>query len=765
MSRRPVRRILPLVVLMTVLATSCGPKEAPHSDPVRRVLVYSMPGVTWDEVQRSDLPNFKRLVARSAIGDISTRIGREPATTTAAYLTLGAGTRAVVPGIDTGVALNPDEPHGGIPASELLRRRLGKTVEGIAYIPVGATIDANATSPFGAVPGTLGDALQDAGVRRAVIANADAAEGFPTDQPPPDGAYARSAATALMGSDGVVPGGSVGRLSLLVDDPAAPFGRRLDPNAVVDTFDEQWDQSGRAVVLVEASDLARATAYASRSTPQQARRLRAEALQDADHLLGRLLDRVNPKTDAVLVVSPVSRTSLGVATMQTPDVHQGLLTSASTRRAGYVYLADVAPTVLDLLGEKPPTSIEGRPFDVIEATGNRVAHLAEQSADAATRDERLPLVVPLVIAALAALALAVWRRDRLPRRAQALLRPLAIGALGLVPGTFLAGQIPATRTSDLAYFAVVLAVGAVVGIIGGLVDRRWPGIGPLIGVGSVLAVIGIDLLIGAPLQVNSVFGYSMAVAGRFTGLGNLAFALFASAAVCFAVLAFDRFGRAALPWIGGVLVAAVLLDGLPMLGADVGGVISVVPAFALTVLALLGRRIGWRQLVACVIGAVLVVGAFGVLDSSRPAGSKTHLARIGEHVTHGRLDLVVTTLWRRVHASFGADEAIIWLLAIAVMVIALAQATAVARGLVGPGAQRKPRPPGTTALWVGLGTVALLGLVANDSSIAVPATMLIVVVPVIILRETAHDGETVEPPAEPAPEPADPAPALQGALP
>ena len=95
-------------------------------------------------------------------------------------------------------------------------------------------------------------------MRRAVIANADAAEGFPTDQPPPDGAYARSAATALMGSDGVVPGGSVGRLSLLVEDPAAPFGRRLDPQAVLDTFDDQWDQSGRAVVLVEASDLSRA---------------------------------------------------------------------------------------------------------------------------------------------------------------------------------------------------------------------------------------------------------------------------------------------------------------------------------------------------------------------------------------------------------------------------------------------------------------------------------------------------------------------------
>ena len=35
---------------------------------------------------------------------------------------------------------------------------------------------------------------------------------------------------------------------------------------------------------------------------------------------------------------------------------------------------------------------------------------------------------------------------------------------------------------------------------------------------------------------------------------------------------------------------------------------------------------------------------------------------------------------------------------------------------------------------MGVGVLATIGLVANDSSIAVPATMLIVVVPVLALR-------------------------------
>ena len=104
----------------------------------------------------------------------------------------------------------------------------------------------------------------------------------------------------------------------LVDDPDAPFGHRLDPTAVLGEFDEVWSASDRQVTLVEASDLSRAAAYRPRATPEQARRLRTEALTDADALLGQLLERIDPAHDAVLVVSPVSAKrspALGVAAL------------------------------------------------------------------------------------------------------------------------------------------------------------------------------------------------------------------------------------------------------------------------------------------------------------------------------------------------------------------------------------------------------------------------------------------------------------------
>jgi hypothetical protein len=735
-----VRRAAFALVVVAVAVLAPPPAGADDLDldrPVERVVIVTLPGVSWAEARRGAMPVLDALVQESAVGVMSSQIGRAPATTTAAYLTIGAGTRSVVPTIDVGVALNPDETHGGVPATAILRRRLGSAVPGIAYLPVGAALDVNADSTYGAVPGTLGDELARAGVARAVIANADAAEGFPIDELPPDGAYSRSAATALMGRDGVVPEGTVGR-DLLLEDPDAPFGRRFARSAVLDAFDRSWLPDRREVVLLEASDLSRAAAYGSRSTPEQRAALRSEALEDADALLGDVLDRVDPATDAVLVLSATAPGGSGMVALRAPTVEPGLLRSATTRRAGYVLLADVAPTVLTLMGEEPPTAIEGRAFGIESARGfDRVGSLIDQGVAAEARDDRLPIVVQVVIAALALLVAAVAAGDRLPARARRALGPVAIAMLGVVPGTFLAGHLDDGRQGVGVYAAAVVATAVLVGLAGTLAERRWPRTGILVGLGSILVLIAGDVLVGAPLQVNTVFGYSTAVAGRFAGLGNLAFALFSAAALTFAVVLVDRGGRRVLAVAVALLVAAVLVDGLPMLGADVGGVASMVPAFALTGMVLAGRTVRWPHLVASAAASFGAVVAFGLLDASRPTSSQTHLARLGEHVVNRRFSSVGDTLLRRVNASFGSTDAAVWLLALALVAAALVHAAVVARGQ-GWLARLRPRDTTSLALAIGLGALALLGLVVNDSSIAVPATMLIVIVPVLVTRRLSR---------------------------
>ncbi len=66
-------------------------------------------------------------------------------------------------------------------------------------------------------------------------------------------------------------------------------------------------------------------------------------------------------------VSPTASPELAIAALRAPGVEPGLLRSSTTRRDGYVQLADVAPTILDLLGEAAPDEIEGRAFEVSAA--------------------------------------------------------------------------------------------------------------------------------------------------------------------------------------------------------------------------------------------------------------------------------------------------------------------------------------------------------------------------------------------------------------
>ena len=755
-ARRWTRRWGAAAAVLAVAGSGVGCTSSAtdiESATVDRVLVVSLPGLGWDDIESADLPHLESFLDEAAVADMSTRIGKRSARTTDAYLTLGAGTRAVAPRIDTAVAVEPDETYGGVPATELLERRLGSVPDGIAYLGIGAAIDANENSAFGGEVGLLGDLLDDAGVDRAVVANADAVEGFVSEDPPPEGAYARGAATMLMGSDGIVPGGSVSR-ALLRDDPQSAFGWRLDHDKVLDAFDQAWDGNGRSVVLVEASDMSRVAAYGSRAASTQRRALRDQARADADALLGELLEHTD-EGDAVIVLSPVSTSSslaLGIAALRAPGVDGGLLQSPTTRRDGYVQLADVAPTVLTLLGEEAPDEMEGRPFQLgASTTGDRVAQLADAADAARFRDATMPLAVTGITLVLLVLAVATAFRDRLWPRARRLLPPLVYGALGLVPGTFLVGQVAAVRANLPAQVAIVVAIAAVIAAVADLAERRRPGAGALVAVGTIVTVIAVDIAVGAPLQLNTTFGYSVAVAGRFTGLGNLAFALFGSATILLAVLIVDRAGDRGMRLALGLMAVVVVVEGLPMLGADVGGVLSMVPAFGATALILLGRRIGWREVLGLAVATVLVLFGFALIDAARPAEVQTHLARFAEQVLDGRWRTFSKSLGRRWQASLGGAELAGWITVGSALAVASVYAALVAARRMGPHATRPLRHRPTLAAAVGLAVLGVVGLVANDSSVAVPLTMLIVAAPVLMLQVLAADP--VAPPAPPEPAP------------
>ena len=230
-----------------------------------------------------------------------------------------------------------------------------------------------------------------------MIGNADGAE---PDSPVSTSRYHRTAPIALMNADGTLPAGAVGP-ELLRKDPAAPYGVRLDVNAVDRAFRRVWNP--KSVVLVEASDLLRADQYGGYATSAQKSLLLRQAIERTDQLVGSLLSQVDLHRDAVLVVSPAkpsSNSALTIAAVHAPGFDPGLLKSGTTRRAGFVSLVDISPTVLSVLGVSRPEEMEGRPMKMAGSGGtyaDRVSFFVRSSADGLFRDRLVTITSTAVI--------------------------------------------------------------------------------------------------------------------------------------------------------------------------------------------------------------------------------------------------------------------------------------------------------------------------------------------------------------------------------
>ena len=729
-----LRRALAAMALVTgVGLLAAGSAGAAAERPrVRRVLILSLPGTTWAALDEAEVPHLDAFLAGAALGSTSVRAIEKTTRPGDGYVTIGAGTAAAGVARVEGLAFDVGEPRHvvsvGRPALAQDARHRHR----------------------GAEVGAFGEALARAGVNRGVVGNADVALRLGDDPdadyevgPHDDAAYHREVAQGLADHAGVVPFGSVGR-SLLREDPTAPFGIRLDPDRAVGAFRSAWDRPGRTVVLFEASDLARLHTLhkgvppGRRPDPDLARR----TFEATDELIGRILADVDLRRDAVVVTAPSDPgdgVHLTVAGLRAPGVPTGLLDSATTRRAGYVTLPDLGPTVLDLLGVARPDSMEGRPYEIHPRSWSvpPVARFVEADREARFRDRMLGPVTGAYVTIEILLGLAVafvlvrhpgWRRLR---RAFNLV---GLWLLAVVPLTFLGSVLDITAVAP--YLLLVMGGGAV--LAAGAAALRGP-IRPLAALlGLLLAVHIGDVMTGAHLQMATVFGYSPTVGGRFAGFGNLAFGQVAAGAILLAGILAHRFGpqrglRAAV----AVLAVTLLAIGMPFWGADVGGVLAAVPAFMLVALGLSGRSVSPGRLAALAAGGVAAVGALGLLDLLRPAERRTHLGRLFEQMGEDGLRPLTDAIQRKIASNLSVIPTSIW---IPLVPAVLAFYTWLAYGSSFRLAEIKRRAPAMRPAFVGLLVAAVLGFALNDSGIAVPAMMLGVLNPVLVRLALHTDG-------------------------
>ncbi|MGZ0147730.1 hypothetical protein ACXJJ3_11730 [Kribbella sp. WER1] len=403
----------------------------------------------------------------------------------------------------------------------------------------------------------------------------------------------------------------------------------------------------------------------------------------------------------------------------------GWLTANSTRHPGLVQLTDLTPTVLSALGVSTPDravgsvlrTTTGAPRD----TQTLVRELTQFDGAAQTIDRNVTAFYWIVGAA----ALIVSGLVLLFGRSRWLL----LVSASLPVASFLANLLQWWR---FAASSLVLWIGAVGwALIVGTVARFGPWQRQRFGsagfVAAVTAVVlAADVVTGSRLQLSSLWGLSPLDAGRFYGVGNVAFGVFAMA-----VLVIGAWAASVLPRRRAILViiavglAAVIVDGWPSFGADFGGVLALVPGVAVLVVAVAEIRARW-VLVAAAAGVVAVTG-IALLDWSRGPGHRSHLGNFVQQVIDGGSGSI---LHRKLDANLQSFGGRPWL---AVLVVALVVLTA---GLVirprGRAAELFAAEPLLRPCIAACLVTAVIGVLANDSGVIVLGICCAVAVPLLV---------------------------------
>jgi hypothetical protein len=442
------------------------------------------------------------------------------------------------------------------------------------------------------------------------------------------------------------------------------------------------------------------------------------------------------------------------------------LSSASTRWTGMVQLTDVTPTLLAYAGVDPPPGLVGRPWRQAGPHPGSAEETVEElvGADAAAQVFRTQSGVffqgvGAVELIFAVVALMLLSRTVEAARRRRLLRATVVGALlfaSFPVASFLANTVRwwLTERPTLVLWLAIGAWGALVTAFAVLGPWRRRVYGPPGAVAGVtVGVLAVDVLTGANLQHSSLLGLSPLVAGRFYGLGNIPFSIWAACVLvlCGAVaqwmLDTGRSRRIAALAVLGLGGLTVVLTGTA--GADFGGMLALGPAVAVLAFGVGAWRASVTRVLVVTAVSVAVVAAVSVLDWRGPAAERSHLGDFVQSVMDGE---AVTIVVRKADAAIGtlARGPYGWLAVVALVAVVLMlrdPRRMRAEGVL-DAFERWPllRP----TIWSCV-TVAVVGFAVNDSGIIIPALVLTVGIPLVVAAVADSRLRSSQEAAEPPP--------------
>ena len=470
---------------------------------------------------------------------------------------------------------------------------------------------------------------------------------------------------------------------------------------------------------------------------------RSSALASVDAQLARIA--ADRPASTLLVTAPGATTKpshLQLALVDGPGYRGGLLTAASTRQPGLVVLTDLTPTVLGWLGQATPPGAVGaqitrgdRGSAYSRLTSTVQSLTGRDAAEQVWRDTHdeffwaYALADAVVLAGIG-LAFRGSAEDKRRRRAR-WWRVAGVFAVSVPVATFLGNLVPWSTSAHPAAWLYTVSVALAIVIALAALSGPWRR-DPLAPFGVLclftLVVLGIDVMTGSRLQLETPFGLSVLEAGRFYGIGNEALGIYGISGLVAAgwlgLVALRRYSsrRPAVFAVAVVAAFAVFASGWPGFGGKVGGTIAMVPCFLLLAMAVGGIRLNWRLLLLVLASGLALFAVFALVNYFVPITGKSDISSFAGSSLHGHSgDLLL----RKINSNIGSlsVNAFSPLIPIVVVWTGLMLWRPSWFGL-----KTEPRAyaaePLTRALMGVIWLLPVLGWFADDSGVIVPAAAL-----------------------------------------
>ncbi|ABB14790.1 hypothetical protein [Carboxydothermus hydrogenoformans] len=635
-------------IILLIIAVVLFPSLAFAGSPGKLVLI-SLDGLSFEELtELGRYPNFERVFKEGSVALMNNNTGGG-LNSVNAYLTIGSG--AHLRGGETGrLAFNYGEQYDGQEGFALYRTFFGKEPSGEAVVNLGA-VEAERESSSLKYPfkiGLIGEELKKRGLKTLVVGNADAGK-----------EYFREITLLTMDKTGVTPLGLVNR-EVLKKDQDFPGGLRSDYDKIYTFVTDNWRSSD--LVVIETGDIARVDYFKNLLFDREIKRQKTKVFKEVDAFLGKILSKLNPKKDALIIFTPypsrdmlAKKDYLGFAVAWGRGFGPGLLTSGTTKRPGLITNLDLTATILTFYGIKPPVEVFGRSVQGI-SKANALNFLKDyHNQILITYNLRPPLVKSYITVLIITLLYGLF--GLYYKKVKGL--DLALLFLFTVPLTFLWLSLFYTNNLILNFLIAVLLNLALV-VLAKLLNK-------LLGIDS-FAVIGIitfaslifDLLNHQELIRRSVLGYDPMAGARYYGIGNEYMGILVGVTLYLASHYGTRLKKKAYVLYSFVFLAVYLLISSPSYGANFGGALTALFGFTVFLALFLNIRFNVRN-VLILLGAVMAgLIAVYTYDAFLSTKAQSHVARAIQEVRAGGLSVLTGIIIRKVAMNIKLIKYTIW---------------------------------------------------------------------------------------------------------